>query len=94
MRFFLTDEALRDLDSIYEYTYNKWGEAQADRYVDDVYSALQRLSNGKLYIHPNAAIKGYQRIKVGSHFVFFMQIDNEYRIFRILHESMDLVRHL
>ena len=88
----LRQAAIDDLNNIWDYTYEQWSEAKADKY----YSIL-KLSCIEIGKNPEIG-KGYYEInknllglKVGRHIIFY-QFINEYEIevIRILHERMDL----
>ncbi len=85
-------KAVDDLNNIWNYTFEKWSEKQADKY----YAILKTACNG---IGENPEIgKKYDGIKdnllgfkSGRHIIFYQQISNDkVEIIRILHERMDL----
>ncbi len=85
-------KAIDDLNNIWNYTFDKWSENQADKY----YTILKMACNG---IGENPEIgKKYDGIKdnvfgfkSGKHIIFYQQISNDkVEIIRILHERMDL----
>lgn len=43
-RFFLTRRAYHDLFEIEDYTLGKWGQRQADLYMDQLYAAFARIA--------------------------------------------------
>lgn len=94
MRVTLTTAAKADLDQIFFYTLEKWGLEQARQYVHDLYTALDDLATGKRTAHPLFQNRDYKRIKVGAHVVIFIEQPDEYRVVRILHQRMDIMRHL
>ena len=84
-----------DLVGIWVYSFETWGEAQADRYLDSL-----ELGIGKLAKEPttgaerNTLRKGYWCKRLEHHVVFYTFTDREVRIRRVLHEAMDVDRHL
>lgn len=94
MKVRLSDDAKADLIDIFQYTLDKWGWRQADVYIDNLYLTFDQLESGEAHVRPVFEAKGYLRIKVGSHFIIFVANSYEYLVTRILHQSMDLVRHL
>ncbi|WP_435139267.1 type II toxin-antitoxin system RelE/ParE family toxin [Formosa sp. A9] len=88
----LTNKAVEDLTSIWEYTTDKWSEKQADKYFEMLLENCQEIAD-----NPNAG-KNYTGIKnelfgVKSkrHIIFYRKSVNEpIEITRILHERMDL----
>ncbi|MBU2952023.1 type II toxin-antitoxin system RelE/ParE family toxin [Tamlana agarivorans] len=88
----LRQEAIDDLNSIWEYTFEKWSEKQADKYYATVKMACNGIGNnpdiGKEYYEINNNLLG---LKFGKHIIFYQQMSNDrIEIIRILHERMDL----
>ena len=95
--FDLTSAACEDLYRIWEYTFDTWSEAQADKYYASLKEAFLNiasspLSIGKPYDSLYLGLRGYH---VGRHIVFYLIRDNgRVLIVRILHEKMDYGQHL
>lgn len=92
----LTPAAIADIEDIWTYTEQRWGTAQAERYVSMVGSACQGLAQGTTFSQDASHLRaGYRRAHVGSHILFF-RTDPAGRItiVRVLHQSMDPDRHL
>ena len=94
--FVLTLKAREDLGEIWSYTAEKWSEAQADRYFEMIIETCRKMSRGMfpvrhyLAVHPE--ILG---AKAGRHVIFFKTLEaGQVQVIRILHESMDLDRHM
>jgi toxin ParE1/3/4 len=81
----------RDLGSIYDYTIQRWGAAQADRYAAALEAAISGLADRA---GTGAQRGGYRRVRCGSHFIFYRRIGKRIRVERVLHERMDFPRHL
>jgi toxin ParE1/3/4 len=93
--FVISPRAARDLDEIWDYTYETWGRHQADAYVAGMKSACQsRCEPTKRGIEIDEIRAGYLKYIVGSHFLIFRIINDRINIIRVLHESMDFKRHL
>ena len=95
-QFKLTNNAVKDLSDIWNYTFDAWSESQADKYYKLIINACAAISKkpqeGKLYeeIHPN--LKGK---KASKHIIFYRILeDKSIEITRILHERMDLKNKL
>ena len=91
----LSPAAQADLESIWNYTARHWGEVQAEVYVRRIQAACEALGDGALVSQSAENIRiGYRRAVVGSHVLFFRFQAGVVEIIRILHQSMDLERHL
>lgn len=86
--------ATADIDGIWDYTAENWGLDQADQYTDDIRDACHDLANGEKRGRTVDIRDGYLKYSVGSHFVFFRQMDSGIEVIRILHQGMDVKRHL
>ncbi|MBN8861545.1 MAG: type II toxin-antitoxin system RelE/ParE family toxin [Sphingobacteriales bacterium] len=88
----LRQEAIDDLNDIWDYTFEKWSEKQADRYYLTLKFACMQIGEnpelGKQYDGINSNLLG---LRTGKHIIFYQQIaEDEIEIIRILHERMDL----
>ena len=91
-KYKLTNKAVDDLTQIWNYTFNKWSESQADKYYQMLLDTCEGVANnsdlGKNYSGVTENLSGF---KVGQHIIFYRFIEeNEIEITRILHEQMDL----
>jgi toxin ParE1/3/4 len=91
-KYILTNKAVEDLSTIWEYTYEVWSESQADKYYELVTSSfgeiVQNPKLGKNYDEIDKAIFG---LRVGQHIVFYhVAQSGDIEILRILHQRMDL----
>lgn len=96
----VTAAARADLDEIRRHTVQRWGEEQWRRYGSAIQKRLSslRLSSlrrrsGMGAPRPEIA-QGYRSILVGRHLVFYREAETSIVIMRILHASMDHVRHI
>ncbi|OZA05540.1 MAG: hypothetical protein B7Y02_15600 [Rhodobacterales bacterium 17-64-5] len=87
-----------DIGAIWDYTAETWGVVQADRYVDDIHSACIALAGGERTGRRVDVLEGYLKYPVGRHLIFFRQVGRQVGpgivIIRVLHQSMDVERHL
>jgi len=92
----LSPRAREDLSDIWSYSADRWGDAQADRYIRLIASACEALATGGRRGRRADVIRaGYFRYAVGSHVLFYrMRPRRGIEVVRILHQSMDLRRHL
>lgn len=87
--------AERDLTDIWLYTAGRWGEDQADHYLDRIAEALDLLAT-----HPDIGSDcsdiraGYRKFRAGRHLIFYRLADNTLYVVRVLHDQMDIERHL
>ncbi|SMO92649.1 toxin ParE1/3/4 [Saccharicrinis carchari] len=89
-------EAIDDLNDIWEYTFEKWSENQADKYYSTIKFACKAIGEnpdlGKVYAGISRSLLG---LKSGKHIIFYHLIsENEIEVIRILHERMDLKNRL
>jgi toxin ParE1/3/4 len=92
----LRQEAIDDLNSIWDYTFEQWSENQADKYYSTLRFACKEIGEnpdiGKEYTGIRRDLLG---LKSGKHIIFYHLIsDNEIEVIRILHERMDLKNRL
>jgi toxin ParE1/3/4 len=86
--------AENDLEEIWRYTFETWSIEQADRYVTDILSACKAISGNPKLGRRIDVREGYLKYPVGSHFVFYRMRDHTIEVIRILHQRMDVQRHL
>lgn len=92
----LRQEAIDDLNDIWDYTFNKWSEKQADKYYATIKIACNGIGEnpdvGKEYYGISKTLLG---LKSGKHIIFYQSLsENKIEIIRILHERMDLKNRL
>ena len=88
--------AIIDLNNIWDYTFEKWSEKQADIYYSRIKLACKGIAEepaiGKQYSGISDNLLG---LKTGKHIIFYQQISEEnIEVIRILHERMDLKRRI
>jgi toxin ParE1/3/4 len=82
-----------DIDAIYAYTVKNWSGTQADTYYGEIIAAFDGLVSGSKIGHI-AAVDSYLALRVGSHSVFYRIEEDTVFIARVLHQTMDVERHL
>lgn len=93
--FRLTPAALRDLEGIWRYTQHHWGAAQAAHYVDALNAGFEALAQAPLQAPACDHIRpGYRRQWVQRHVIYFRVEGAVVIVVRVLHERMDVLRHL
>jgi toxin ParE1/3/4 len=91
-KFRLTKKAVDDLARIWNYTFNKWSENQADKYYYMLLESCNEVACnpelGKIYSGVTENLLGF---RAGRHIIFYRKVEeSEIEIIRILHEQMDL----
>ncbi|WP_404333340.1 type II toxin-antitoxin system RelE/ParE family toxin [Sphingomonas sp. MMS12-HWE2-04] len=94
MRVELTRAAGRDLDDIYDYTLEHWGEAQAGEYVRALQKACRLLSSDPELGAIADILPGYRKLRHREHLIFYRILTGRIVVSRILHPRMDVSRHL
>jgi toxin ParE1/3/4 len=91
----VTPAALRDLEGIWTYTALQWGEAQAAHYLDRLNACFDAVAASPLSAPTCDDIRpGYRRQRVERHTVYYRVEGAVVVIVRVLHERMDVHRHL
>lgn len=94
-RYRLTPAAQRDLSSIWDFTTERWDEQQAETYVLEIRSAIERIADQPERGRAVDEVRtGYRRYAIGSHLIFFLARADGVDVVRILHQRMDPTRHL
>jgi len=94
-QYVLSPRAQADLDDIWDYTEDRWGRGQAERYVRELQSAIEVVARDPKRARACDDLRaGYRRFSVGSHVVFVLLEDNKLQVVRVLHQSMDFDQHL
>lgn len=84
-----------DLEDITDYTARTWGAQQAKKYIREIRAQIAGIANGDVIAQPlQVARAGMFKCRVNRHLVIFEQTNDEIRIVRILHEAMDMPRHI
>lgn len=95
-RYRLTPAAQRDLSSIWDYTADHWSMPQAETYIGEIRSAIERIAEDPRRGRTCGEVRdGYRRYAIGSHVLFYRDhADGSVDIIRVLHQRMDPTRHL
>ncbi|WP_175921920.1 type II toxin-antitoxin system RelE/ParE family toxin [Burkholderia latens] len=90
----LTPLAERDLEDIWRYTAEHWWLEQADHYHRDLVATMEALARGRKVGRACIVRDGYFRYAASSHVVFYREMDASFDVIRMMHERMDIERHL
>jgi toxin ParE1/3/4 len=95
MRLELSRRAQADLDDIADYSVAHFGAARAILYVDAIEAAFRRLlSHPEIGAPAPDMMPNLRSVPVGEHRVFYLVDVETVLIVRVLHQSMDVRRHL
>ena len=91
----LTKRALADLREIERYSVKEWGRKTANKYLDDITAALDRLSDDPeiLRLEPDVA-PGLFFYRVKKHFLVCDYQKETVIVLTVIHTSMDLSARL
>lgn len=92
VKFYLTHKAVEDLNGIWNYTFDKWSEEQADKYYQMLLDSCQEVAdNPSLGKNYDGIVTGLLGLKTNRHIIYYRKIEeNKIEITRILHGQMDL----
>ncbi len=96
IKYRISKQAIKDLNDIWIYTFNKWSKEQADRYYDLIIGEIEFAADNYL-IGKSAeqTRKNYRVTKIKSHLIFYRKAENEIvEVVRILHQRMDIKKRL
>ncbi len=85
-----SQRAKLELKSIWRYSFNKWGEAQADRYCANLERAIIQIGKSpKIGISRDNIREGLRAYHVGRHMIYYyVQVDHIY-VVRVRHDRSD-----
>jgi toxin ParE1/3/4 len=91
----LRPKAIADLEDIFKYSVPEFGIARAEQYIRGLNEAFISLAEephvANVYGHIKPKLMGFP---VVSHIIFFRYTSTQLLIIRVLHKSMDYIRHL
>ena len=91
----LSPKAKSDLSGIWDYTLEEWGIDQAEKYVRELWAAIQEQACDYTSSTDISDVRpGYRKFRSGSHVIFFKLVEDGIDVIRILHQRMDFERHL
>ncbi|MFL1781438.1 Type II toxin-antitoxin system RelE/ParE family toxin [Candidatus Hepatincolaceae symbiont of Richtersius coronifer] len=92
----ISQSAKRDLEGIWNYTYDTFGVKQANKYYLELEEGFTTLS-----MHPHIGIScdyieiGYRKYFINNHVIFYrIQEVDTIKIIRVLNKNMDVESHL
>lgn len=95
MNLTFSDDAKEDVQDIAYYTFEAWGKEQEQAYLASLYRRLSEISEEpERWKKRSDLFDGCQAALAGRHVIFFRVQKEEVFISRILHQSMDVERHI
>ncbi len=92
---YLSAAAESDLVGIWRYTQGRWGQIQADRYLEELEQGISQLAgDAGIGVERGHVRIGYRVLFVSRHAVYYKFNAREIRIVRVLHGRMDPEVHL
>lgn len=84
-----------DLIGIWQFTFERLGEAQADKYLDELDRGIRRLeAHADIGPKRDDVREGYRVLFVNSHAIYYTVTPSMIHIVRVLHDRMDPDKHL
>ncbi|MCD8541113.1 MAG: type II toxin-antitoxin system RelE/ParE family toxin [Leadbetterella sp.] len=91
----LTSRALDDIQEIYDYSLDEWGEQTALKYIQTFEDAFSLLQEHKGLLKVNEKISSRFRVyAVQKHFLICDIIEDNIFVLTVKHVSMNLLEHL
>jgi toxin ParE1/3/4 len=94
--YLLSPAAQADLEQIWDYTHDRWGVDQAEDYLRELQRAINRIAaNPRIGRACDEIRPGYRKLAAASHTLFYrVTAEDVIDVVRILHQRMDVDRHL
>jgi toxin ParE1/3/4 len=87
--------AQQDIEDIWDFTLETWGDAKAQTYIRAIQAGAERLRHNPFSGPACDHIRrGYRKLPVGSHMMFYRVENAHIIVVRILHQRMDPQRRL
>ncbi len=91
----LYPKAIIDLENIFLYGLNEFGLKKVENYIKNMEDAFQNIANNpdcsRKCDHIRSKLMAWN---IESHIIFFRKTKTGISVLRILHKSMDYIRHL
>lgn len=87
--------ASADLEDITDYTARTWGAQQAKKYIRDIRAKIHDIAKGDVITQSLEGVEGNLfKVRASRHLIICEQKAGAVFIVRILHDSMDIPRHI
>jgi len=92
--YHFTEKSEHDLEEMIDYTLQQWGTLQAQAYLEELDIRGQLLAdNPGLGIERNSIHEGLLSFPYESHILYYVKQAHDIIILRVLHQSMDPIKH-
>lgn len=91
---YFTEQAEKDLETIIDFTVQRWGATQSHNYIDDLEALAQILADNPLLgTECQELSQGLRSFPYQSHLLFYVLQKDGITIVRVLHKSVDVVKY-
>jgi len=95
LKITIRPEAKEDIKNIWHYTFETWGEKQADIYTIELGTAINSLAdNPKIGFIIDHVKDGYRLYRFRHHFIIYTLSPIEIDVTRVLGENMYIENHI
>jgi len=95
IKLLVSNRAREDLRNIARYTEQRWGKEQKSNYLGLIEQRFGDIRRNPAIGAPRDHIKpGYRSVAAGRHLIFYRESGGAIGIVRVLHQNMDVMRHL
>ena len=92
--YILSEIADKDLEDIFDYTFDEFGFDQAEKYLLEIEEIFQHLIvNPQIGKKRDEIKQGLYSFPKDNHIIFYRILDNHIRIVRVLHGSRDVPKY-
>ncbi|MFC0344210.1 type II toxin-antitoxin system RelE/ParE family toxin [Epilithonimonas hispanica] len=92
--YILSEIADKDLEDIFDYTFDEFGYDQAEKYLLEIEEIFQNLIiNPQIGKKRDEIKQGLYSFPKDNHIIFYRILDNHIRIVRVLHGSRDIPKY-
>ncbi len=92
--YILSEIADKDLEDIFDYTFDEFGFDQAEKYLLEIEEVFQNLIiNPQIGKKRDEIKQGLYSFPKDNHIIFYRILDNHIRIVRVLHGSRDIPKY-
>ncbi len=95
LRLHIQSLAEQDIIDIWLYSFENWGEQQADRYHDKLTAAFKLIAaNPEIGVSCDEVRQGYRKFPANRHMIVYRIDDATIHIIRVLGADMDYISRL